>query len=283
MMDKPTRLTQANRILAAVLACGLGATLGSADERRFTYSYEPETMPKGGMEFEQWITWRTQRTSAGSVQQENFNSFEFREELEYGVTDRYTLGLYLNTKAESYRDVGVSPPEDVSDFEFDGIALENRYMVLNPAENPVGLTLYVEPSFSGSEAELEEKIILGQRYGDWKWALNLVHATEWEDNWHETEGELQVTLGVARDLNANWSLGLEFYNKNVWPEYDRFEYSSYYLGPTVSYRSEKWWAALSILPQVYGRNYLGNPDDNTAKVLDEQEWVHVRLLMGFEL
>src|SRR3954468_6967709 len=33
-----------------------------ADERRFTYSYEPETHTKGAMEFEQWMTLRSQRT-----------------------------------------------------------------------------------------------------------------------------------------------------------------------------------------------------------------------------
>src|SRR3954465_12638364 len=36
-----------------------GACLLQADERRFTYTYEPETELKGGMEFEQWVTLRT--------------------------------------------------------------------------------------------------------------------------------------------------------------------------------------------------------------------------------
>ena len=83
----------------------------------------------------------------------------------------------MNFTAQSYRDVSVNPAKDVSDFDFKGISFENRYMVLNPASHAVGLTLYLEPCFSGDEAELEEKIILGQRYGNWKWALNLTHAT----------------------------------------------------------------------------------------------------------
>ncbi len=48
-------------------------------------------------------------------------------------------------------------------------------MVLNPAEHAVGLTLYLEPRYSGDQAEVEEKIILGQRHGNWKWAFNLTH------------------------------------------------------------------------------------------------------------
>jgi len=36
-----------------------------ADGSRFTYSYEPETTPQGELEFEQWVTLRTQRTKGG--------------------------------------------------------------------------------------------------------------------------------------------------------------------------------------------------------------------------
>lgn len=268
------------RTLTGLLVCGLGVAAASATERRFTYSYEPETLPKGAMEFEQWVTLRTQRTDGGAVQQENFNKWELREELEYGVTDNYTLGFYINWSSESYRDTGVSPATDESEMEFGGISLENRFMVLNPADHAVGLTLYLEPTFSGEEAEIEQKIILGQRYGDWKWVVNLTHATEWEDNLRKTEGELDATFGVCRDI-GNWSVGLEFRNHNTWPDYEEFEYSSFFLGPVVSYRQEKWWATLTVMPQIYGKNYNGNPDDNTSLVLDGQERVNIRLLFGF--
>jgi hypothetical protein len=268
--------------LAGALLCGLWAINGRATERRFTYSYEPETMPQGAMEFEQWITLRTQRASGGTVQQENFNLWEIREELEYGVTDNYTIGVYLNMEAESFRDVSVSPAIDQSTFEFKGISLENRYLVFNPAEHAVGLTLYLEPRFSGQEAELEQKIILGQRHGDWKWAFNVTHATEWEDNFHETEGELEATIGIGRDLGKRWSVGVEFRNSNMLPEYATWDNTAFFVGPVVSYRQERWWATLTVLPQIYGKNFNGNPDGNSSLVLDEQEQVSLRLLLGFD-
>src|SRR5215470_13740944 len=102
-----------------LLASGFCLTDLRADERRFTYTYEPEVLPAGAMEFEQWVTLRTQRTSGGEVHQDNFNLWELREELEYGVTDNYSVSLYLNTEAESYRDTSQSPPVDTSDFKFD--------------------------------------------------------------------------------------------------------------------------------------------------------------------
>ena len=267
-------------ILIGLLAVGSCCSEARADERRFTYTYEPEVLPQGAMEFEQWVTLGTQRTKGGGVKQQNFNRWDLREELEYGVTDRYSVSLYLNTGAESFRDFSVSPAKNMAEFEFKGISLENRYMVLNPAEHAVGLTLYLEPRFSGAETELEQKIILGQRRGDWKWAFNLTHATEWEENLRKTEGELEATLGLARDIGKHWSLGLEFRNHNALPEYRKWEYTAFFLGPVVSYRQEKWWAALTVLPQVYGKNFGGDPDGHPHLVLDDHERMNVRFILG---
>jgi hypothetical protein len=253
-----------------------------ADERRFTYSYEPEVLPKGALEFEQWLTLGSQRTSAGSVNKENFNRFDIREELEYGLTDRYEVGIYLNARRESFRDTSIPGGADMSSFDFKGISIENRYMLLNPAEKPIGLTLYLEPTFSGDAAELEQKIIIGQRHGDWKWAINLIHATEWEDNFRSHEGEVEASFGVARDF-GKWSVGIEARDHNEIPKYERWENTAIFVGPVISYRQEKWWAALSVMPQVFGRNYTGDPDDYRNLELEGHEKITVRFLIGISL
>jgi hypothetical protein len=270
-------------VVTGLLATGLCLAVAKADEKRFTYTYEPELLPKGGMEFEQWITLRTQRTSGGEVQQDNYNLWEIREELEYGVTDNYSLSMYLNFAAESFHDVSQHPPVNRSSFDFEGVSLENRYMVLNPVNHTVGLTLYLEPRFSGDEAEVEEKIILGQRYGDWKWAFNLVHATEWSDNLHKTEGEVEADLGIARDLGKHWSLGLEFRDHNELPDYRIWENTALFVGPAVSYRQERWWGALSVLPQIFGANFNGNPGGNSWLELEAHERLNVRLIFSLSL
>jgi hypothetical protein len=271
------------KITMGTLACGLCLQMANADERRFTYSYEPETLPAGALEFEQWVTLRTQRTTGGEVKQGNYNLWELREELEYGATDKYSVSLYLNTAAESFQDYHQTPPQDTSKFDFKGISVENRYMVLNPAEHTVGLTLYLEPRYSGDEAEVEEKIILGQRYGEWKWAFNLSHATEWTDNLHTLEGEVEASLGVARDLGKHWSVGLELRDHNELPDYRTWENTALFLGPVVSYRQEKWWAALTVMPQIFGSNFNGNPDNNPHLELEAHEKLNVRLMIGLSL
>lgn len=270
------RTTLLSLVVAAVT---LGTPGGLASDRLFTYTYEPEGMPKGAAEFEQWVTLRTQRSR--HVGQENFNRWELREELEYGVTDHYTIDLYLNTKAESFRDPATG--RDESAFEFAGISVANRFLLLNPATHPVGLTLYLEPTFSGEEAAFEQKLIFGQRHGSWKWALNLIHETEWEDNFHETVGEFEATLGVSRELTKNWWLGLEVRNINEMPDYREWESSALYAGPALHYRRENWWATLTVLPQVWGKDYDGNRDRTSGLDLTHQERLNLRLIFGIHL
>lgn len=261
--------------LASMLACAGGEAFGT--ERYFTYSYEPETMPQGATEYEQWVTLRAGRNRA--VGQENFNLWEIREEFEYGVSDNYTLSLYLNESSESYRDPATA--EDHSRFHFDGVSLENRYMLLNPADHAVGLAVYLEPRYAGDEAEVEEKIILGQRHGDWKWALNLTHATEWAENFHETEGELELSFGLTRHLNPHWSLGVEARDHNELPDYKKWENTALYFGPVVTYSQEKWWVTLTVMPQVLGVNFVENVDRDHFLELEGHERVNTRLIVGF--
>lgn len=269
------RILRLTKTVAPVLAAAACLHSAGATERLFTYSYEPETMPQGAMEFEQWVTLRTGRTK--NIGQENYNRWDLREEFEYGVTDRYQVALYLNTKAESYRD---AMDNDQSDFSWEGVSIENIYNVLNPVTHPIGLSLYVEGTYSGAEAELEQKVIIGQRHGDWKWALNLIHETEWEDSLSEVEAEIGAAAGIARTLGSNWAVGLEVRHMNVLPHYDEWESSSLYLGPVVSYHQEKWWAALTVMPQVWGKNYDGGGDGNARLDLVHNERVNVRLLFG---
>lgn len=265
-------------VFTGLLASSLFLPQSQADERRFTYVYEPETLPQGAAEIESWVTLRAGRND--DVGKENYNRWDLRQEFEYGVTDRYTLSLYMNEKAESYRD---SAGNDVNDFTWKGISIENIYNVVNPADNAMGLSLYLEGTYSGEEAALEQKIIFGQRHGDWKWALNLIHETEWEDNLNEIVGEAGASMGLAHDMGKNWSLGLEFRNNNHFPEYDSWENSALYLGPVVSYRQDKWWAALTVLPQIYGWNSSSSDDGNPNKELRDNEKLNIRLLIGISL
>src|SRR2546429_8775893 len=107
---RPTRSV----VLAALFGL-LGLAHSSATERYFTYSYEPETMPQGVFEYEQWVTSLTGRNS--TVGQDHYNRWEFRHEFEYGVTDNDTLSLYVNESLTNFRDVQTG--QKVRHFQFD--------------------------------------------------------------------------------------------------------------------------------------------------------------------
>ena len=155
-------------------------------------------------------------------------------------------------------------------------------MVLDPTEHAVGLGLYLEPTYDGKDFELEQKIILGKRYENWRWALNLTHATEWQDHFRECEGEFEVSLGVARRLGSRWWLGLEVRDHNEIPDYREWENTAVYLGPVLCYRRANWFATLSVMPQIYGANFTGDPDGNRSLELEGHERLNVRFIIGFD-
>src|ERR1043166_6688826 len=119
------------RILIGLLACSAGlAAAVRADERLFTYTYEPETMPKRAFEFEQWVTARVGRNA--TVGQNGYYRLQFPEEFEYGLADNYTLALYVNHDYEHFTDPGTG--ERASHYWGSGISLENKYLLVNPAD-----------------------------------------------------------------------------------------------------------------------------------------------------
>ncbi len=248
-----------------------------ADNRLFTYTYEPETESRGDWESEQAITSRIGRNAA--VGQKNFQQWEFGTEIEHGFTDRYTASLNIYDTYQHFIDSANG--QRVNDNRWTGISVENRYLVFDPRDHGIGLTLYLEPTYDGKNAELEQKIILGQRFGNWKWALNLTHAAEWQNDFRNREGELEISAGLARQINHRWSLALEIRDHNELPDYRAWENTALYLGPTLSYHRQKWWSALSVLPQIYGANFLGNPAANHHLELEGHERLNVRLLFGF--
>jgi hypothetical protein len=267
-----------NKIVLGTLCSVITLASALADNRLFTYTYEPETTPHGEFEFEQSVTSRLGRNE--TVGQQDYQKWEFREELEYGVTENYSASLYLNSAYTRFHDPETSEP--TSNYRFTGVSMENKFMVLNPADHAVGLSLYLEPAYDGKNFELEQKIILGQRHGDWKWAVNLTHATEWTDYFRQREGEVELSAGLARQLNRRWSLGLEVRDHNEIPEYKEWENTALFIGPAISYRRSGWWATVSVMPQVFGMNFTEDSDNNHHLDLEGHERVNIRLLFGIE-
>ena len=269
------RLTSVARV-AAVLSSLVAAVSGRADERFFGYVYETDLLPKGRWEAEQHITFR--KGYPEGDRRLSYDVWDFREELEYGVTDRLSIAGYLNFRSEDFaaRVPGVTSS---SEFSFKGVSTEIKYQILNPNTHPIGLVIYFEPTYSAHEVELEEKLILSKMINDqWVLAGNLTLEQEWEREGGVTEKEsvFEVTVGAAYRLTPHWSVGLEgrFHSVYEGHSFDEHLGTGWFVGPNVHYGSARWWGTLSVLPQV-----AGNPSDGGVNLTEHQKF-EVRLLLG---
>ncbi|MBX7148235.1 transporter [bacterium] len=240
-----------------------------ADSRHFGYLYEADSvLEKGKWEFEQWLTFRTGKGSG------NYYRFDIREEVEVGLTDRLTTALYLNLKSESSDGVSFLPDEEA--FKFEGVSSEWKYMISSPNLHPVGLLLYFEPTYSGRELELEEKIVLQHNFGEnWILTYNFVMEHEWEFESSGTAKEMAIenNLGLAYKINPNWSVGIEGRAVSVIGNFDDYEHTAFFAGPSVHYEKGRGWATLAVQPQL--------TTDKGHRLFDDHEAVEVRAIVGF--
>jgi hypothetical protein len=250
-MQRPSTL--ALSVISALLLPAFPGT-ANADNRPFTYTYEATTAPTGSIEYEQWITWRARRGDPG-----NMNRFDFRHELEFGITDRLQLGLYLsNWKV-------VDEKGRTSSF-WDGVSVEAIYNLSNPTTDWIGSAIYGEVTVGDDLVVLEGKLILQKNIGKWIAAYNATIEAEWEGpRLRDNKGEFQQTLGVSYEVNPRWSVGAELLHE---VEFDRWGPAgdhAVYVGPNLSCRFKRGFVTTTVLFQATGIN--SEPDVQTRLIL----------------
>ena len=258
---KPT--TVFTVLATGILALGLSTTL-QADERHFAYSYEADSiLPKGKVEIEQWVTLRSGKENG------IYSRWDLRQEIEYGFTDTLTAALYLNSTSKYIS--GVNGQTNTNGVTFEGVSAEIKKMIRSPHLNKVGVLLYFEPSYSGREFELEEKLVLQHiRNEKWNFVTNIISEIEWKYSSEETEEEsvLGITSGVSYQLNPNLSYGLEARYKGIFEGiYSDYEATTVYLGPNIHFGTEKIQLTGAVLKQV-------------TNELVEGESLEVRIIAG---
>jgi len=251
---------------AAFLTMACIAAPVAAGDSPFGYVYTTDTHPKGERELEQWITRRHGQARG------NYDLWQFRTELEYGVTNDLQAALYLNYDSVSAfrnRPDGTTGPgafvPDAADPNarysrtfVESVSNEWIWRVLSPYKDPIGLALYLEPSWGPDKRELEGKLILQKNFLDDRliWAANLTAAAERErfhGEW-EREGELELTTGVAYAFLPRWRAGLE-YRRHTGYEGSSFargqrQYTASFLGPSVHFAARSWWVTATYLAQL---------------------------------
>ncbi len=227
----------------------------SANERRFTHTYDSLVMPKEARELEPWATVTFLPDRQGLA-------LSNRMELEWAISNRLLTAFYINWSA------------DRSGASFDGISSEWKLNLLRRAVAPVGLALYGEVSAGPSETELEAKVILDLDKGPLLVAYNLVGEVEWEYETGEPDLEMEAAienkLGVSVRVFKGVHLGLELENENHLSPDQGFEGGELALGPALAFNQQHWWMASTLMVPVasYGEESERGP-------------ISARVILGF--
>jgi len=276
-----------------VLALGIvsaGVFAARGDENLFGYTYTSDVLPKGKWEVEQWMTARVGKESG------SFLGTDLRTEIETGLTDHLQASLYLNYNYFYAHDAVASdgPLENKNFFGVSGTSAEFKYQVLSPYKDSFGFALYLEPGYGtiepadGSrhqEIELEGKLILEKHWLDdmLVGTFNYTLEPEWAKNEGDTAFHVALKMegatGLAYRIAPRWYAGLETRVQTEFADADfnRSEFVAAFVGPALHYGTERWWATLTVLPQVWG---WPDAQGTGGLTLSDHERLEMRLKFG---
>jgi len=248
--------------LLAIIAPTIGAAAPTlrADERRFTFTQEAPTTPPGSVELENWFTWKK-----STPEDSSFNRFEFRHEVELGLTDNMQVAFYL---ADWSVTSGRSVEKDHAKYDDSAVELKINY--LDDATDGFGLSSYHEVKLGDEVFELENKLILQKNLGPFVAAYNLTLEAAWEGHtYREREGEFSQSLGLSYEVTPKFLVGAEALYEIPLPDWKTGANQNFFIGPVASYRfggDNDWWVTATALRQ-------------TTNTPDEPEW-QVRVIVG---
>lgn len=247
-------------LLASLLPLSAGAGEGP-----FAFIYTLDLQPQDTWQLQQW-EWLQTGQSQG-----NYAFLTNRTELEYGFRPWYQVGIYLNTEYTSaFRNgvdgntggpgTNIDPNSDLtapySSFRFKSVSMEHIVRLFNPYTDDFGFGIYVEPAFGPYGYELEMKLLFQKNFFDDRLVLAANAVFETEQEWGSGETEyasvMDLLVGASYRFADNWAFGVEFRNHREFrgQAYNSPEHSAYFLGPTIHYGGEKWWATLGWRHQL---------------------------------
>lgn len=263
----------------------------SAHEEPFGYLRGAQSEPQGEWEVTQWTTARIGKESG------RYLGMDFATELEYGLTDRLQTALYLTGNYHLlHHATGSSETwDDRNRFGVSGTSLELKYQLTDPYKDWAGFALYFEPGYStidsvsgerNQEVELEFRLIAEKHFFDHRLiaAVNYILEPAFEHEpghaW-ETNLGMEWSGGLSWKLSDHWRLGAELRLVTKFEDSDlnQAEHLTFYAGPTVHYSSGRFFATLTLLPQLRG---WPNRSGTAGLHLDEAERMEIRFKVGGE-
>ena len=257
-----------------------------ADEHLFGWVRGAETLPHGHADAYQFITIREGKRAG------TYNGWDFSTEVEYGVTDKFQVGVAVEQHYFRIRDV--EELDNMNQYRFGGFELSAKYRLLSPFKDKIGLAARLETAYLAyddvagieqEEIDLQPEIILHKNFLDdtlifhvnvgVKFAWGKKPAEEYDYEFTAMGG-----AGVAYRFAPNWFFGVEGHWRSEYPEFDLgfHEHTAVFVGPSLHYGAEKWWATASYGYQIYGEG-IDEPDN--GKTFAEEARNEFRIKVGF--
>ena len=124
----------------------LASTSAAYAHGQSPWLYDTRTMTAGHVEYEQMMTWKTNKNS-----DPEYDEIRIRHEIEWGVTDRLQMAVY-------FADWRYKKTASEEHTYFHDVALEGIYQLQAPNPEQLGVALYGEVKYGSEFLELEGKI-----------------------------------------------------------------------------------------------------------------------------
>lgn len=273
-------------VAVAIAASFCPSPSALADEHLFGWVRGAETLPAGHADAYQFITLRTGKREGV------YNGWDFDTEVEYGITDKFQVGLSI--EQHYFRIRGNEELDDLHQYRFGGIELSAKYRVLSTFKDTVGLAVRLEAGYLShddvagldqEETYFDPEIIVQKNFLDDTLTFHVNGGVQFA--WgkkpaeeYDSELALHAAMGVSYRFAPNWFIGLESHIRSEFPEFDfgHHEHTVVFAGPSLHYGAEKWWATASYGYQVWGE---GNDEPNIGKTFAEEARHEFRLKVGF--
>ena len=234
--------------MKAVLALASVITFAApaaATPRSLPFTYPYHTLPAGAAELEQYVdlvpTRVAREKSDGTLEGVMSQRYVLQTEFEYGITDRLEGAFYLMFKQ------GASAQ---SALRFQGVKQRLRYRLADESEWPVGVAGYFEIAELQDEFEVEEKLIVGRRFGHLQLLANLWFEQERYFQAGETKLIFNPAAGATWEISPHLVVGLEYWargrmgGKATAASADVPTRTHHYLGPTLLLQGASMWLSV---------------------------------------
>ncbi|MGB4849566.1 MAG: hypothetical protein WBP41_16705 [Saprospiraceae bacterium] len=255
-------------------------------DRLFAYTYQTNVLSKGDFDLEFQNTF-----AAGKVGK--FSPYVFgqhldqRLEFEIGLGRKIQTAFYFNSELFNFADT--TSYDLIQELKI-SFSNEWKWKLSDPMANKIGVALYEELEVGGNNFESETKIILDKRWQKDLVAFNIVGKYEIEkevfrDGVNKTVAEwthnspVEFYLGYLHFIKPEIGLGIELKNNNDITKEDGWVNSVVFAGPAVHFSVDRFFANISVLPQIANLHKTEAAPGN--RDLNGYEAVEIRALIGY--